>query len=236
MWGTPAPAAPVSAVSSSKGAAAASAAAAAAGLRSFQTLATPASTAGSSASGSAAASAAGGAGAGAAAAAAGSEQTVLFRQQKTPLGFLLSKALETLKKCSGRPVHLKELERTLIQQGFGDLYPLLQASSPFMSFLTSAENVVFNLAQKTLLFQNPFASVKSAETLKAKVLLDGGLTGIRVDSDLLCTCPDAADFVQELLKDRSLRAAVATAAFAETKPVICMRRKSAAIARKTSKA
>ncbi|KAL8431128.1 hypothetical protein Efla_004649 [Eimeria flavescens] len=236
MWGPLSAATPVlgssskpAAAGAAAGAAAAAAAAAAAGMKGAPAVSTLSS----------ASSAAAGGGSGAAAAATGAaaaaEQTVTFRQQKTPLGFLLSKAVDTLKRCAGRQIHLKELERMLLQQGFSDLHTVMQASSSFISVLSATENVVFNAAQKTISFRNPFQGITSGHALKAKVLLDGGHTGLRVDSDLLSACPNAADFVNELLRSRSLRAETEVAGLAAVKRAICMLSVNAATASKIYK-
>lgn len=195
MWGAPATPTAFSGLTSGKGAAAAAVAAA----KPPQTAAAGANATPSVTAASASASAIG-------AAPVAAEQTVLFRQQKTPVGFLLSKAVDTLKQHQSRQIHIKELEKMLIQQGFGDLHSFFQPNSGFMRVLLSSERVAFNAIHKTLAFVNPFAHIRDAQALKTKVIFDGGRTGLRIDAELLAACSGADDFVNELLRQREVRA------------------------------
>ncbi|EPT30133.1 hypothetical protein TGME49_203358 [Toxoplasma gondii ME49] len=131
---------------------------------------------------------------------------VLFRGQQTGVGFLLNKLLEVLKKEAGRSFHVKEVEKSLIQIGFSGLHPFFQPNSEFVKLLSSNERVAYNPGARTLAFHNPYQTITSCSALLAKVQHEGALTGLKVDSELLCAHADMTEWINSLLATRQVRA------------------------------
>ncbi|CBZ52371.1 hypothetical protein NCLIV_021590 [Neospora caninum Liverpool] len=131
---------------------------------------------------------------------------VVFRGQQTGVGFLLNKLLELLKKEAGRSFHVKEIEKSLIQMGFTGLHPFFQPNSEFVKLLSSNERIGYNPRARTLAFHNPFQTITSCSALLAKIQHEGALTGLKVDSELLCAHAEMTDWINSLLASRQVRA------------------------------
>eukprot|EP01053_Blabericola_migrator_P006517 Blabericola_migrator_1__6516@NODE_3288_length_1884_cov_146_633462_g2054_i0_p1_GENE_NODE_3288_length_1884_cov_146_633462_g2054_i0NODE_3288_length_1884_cov_146_633462_g2054_i0_p1_ORF_typecomplete_len300_score54_45TFIIE_beta/PF02186_15/0_00088TFIIE_beta/PF02186_15/9_5e03XPCbinding/PF09280_11/6_8e03XPCbinding/PF09280_11/0_42_NODE_3288_length_1884_cov_146_633462_g2054_i08951794 len=137
--------------------------------------------------------------------------------QGQSLGYILLRCQDTLKSF-GKPVSTYDLQVSLINSGAGSTYDLeyyqsLFADPAFVSVLRNNPRIVYDTKTRKWSYASPFAEYTSMEKLKQGIQSEPD--GLEVTQELIEHHPNMADWIQQLLEKRCVRA------FRATKAVRC---------------
>eukprot|EP00920_Eleutheroschizon_duboscqi_P012622 GHVT01029941.1.p1 GENE.GHVT01029941.1~~GHVT01029941.1.p1 ORF type:complete len:304 (+),score=11.18 GHVT01029941.1:6709-7620(+) len=127
---------------------------------------------------------------------------ITYKGEPAPISFVIHKIIEIVRSAQ-RPMVSHEVEVRLRELGFNgadiffvkDLYEALQSNN----------RIILDEDQQRITYSNPYDSIDSAQSLLARVNLEGHLTGLRVTEDLLETNADMRHWIHELLSSRRIR-------------------------------
>ncbi|CDR98069.1 hypothetical protein, conserved [Babesia bigemina] len=128
---------------------------------------------------------------------------ITYKGDSCPIIYVTHKILRILTQHN-RALHTLEVEKALRSLGFMGVD--ICTNKELFESLQKVKRIEFDVARKRLLYKNPFESVTSPDTLLEYINKNCAIKGMRINEELMNTSPNMVEWLDEILKQRKVRA------------------------------
>ncbi|KAK1442407.1 hypothetical protein BgAZ_404370 [Babesia gibsoni] len=128
---------------------------------------------------------------------------ITYKGETCPLVYVTHKILRILTQHN-RPLHTLEVEKALRSLGFMGVD--ICTNKELFESLQNVNRIDFDVSRKLLIYRNPYQSINSSQSLLEYISKNAAIRGLRVNEELLNANPKMAEWLEEIMKHRKIRA------------------------------
>ncbi|GBE62446.1 hypothetical protein, conserved [Babesia ovata] len=129
--------------------------------------------------------------------------TITYKGESCPVIYVTHKIVRILSQHN-RALHTLEVEKALRSLGFMGVD--ICTNKDLFESLQNVKRIEFDVARKRLQYKNPYESVTGPDALVEYINKNCAIKGMRVNEELMNTSPNMVEWLDEVLRQRKLRA------------------------------